>query len=744
VADALIPSESFAKYAQSARSVGKRSDERTSPTRNERFQSITASVNNVLNIMASPYDAAGDGKTDDLNAIQQAIYDACGTNPPKFRTNGTRKTVYLPHTTNCYLHSKPIRIPCSNLELKGDNGSALCQSYTGDAIIQEGWGYGRLQYGAPLVGSGHSLISAPGPVLQSIDLARFLNGQGSFNLKTRFSHHGNIAFFIKATALEGQILGSRNAYPGIGSGAFSFAFSESNEILLSINLANTGLHRFKACPPQLLGSIYEVELDWDERTYRIWQGVPGSRATLCDSLISSDGILQGPFEEIMLPDGGPHQFWPDGSSNQASAFTGFLDSLRFEPVSIHASPYVVPRDKFKSDGATYLLENFDESLDGTQVGYTSTNFPVYFVVMGAGVVGATAGDYIHDLELCAGANPGAGRNPDGIFARDGNGSRWINLSCSNAYYAQADFFAEDFLAKVDNWNGFGGHVGLDIGIQWADSKLEFAGIDGTDVACTVYQGGGGGDHEDSHSRCVDRGSLHYGWIENESQANYYYPFIDQEANNSDFLGTFLLNRPAGPYIFYSGNIDTRNGAPYVLQDNGGFGSTFIGMIFNDFTASRPAKFIVDYLHGSPTTPTQLINSFTPVGVPLSNQLGDPWVQVISHGSISHPTMRMDSQAENFTVSWANQDTITAVLSASALKITLTNPNKNTIDYLQLCQDPKGSRTSTTFAPGIGIAGSLKWEGGVAPSLTSAPNKCDRLKFYFDGTDLIGRIDVGNF
>jgi hypothetical protein len=131
-------------------------------------------------------------------------------------------------------------------------------------------------------------------------------------------------------------------------------------------------------------------------------------------------------------------------------------------------------------------------------------------------------------------------------------------------------------------------------------------VDGTDVACEVYHGGG--DHEDYHPRCVDRGNLRYGWIENQSQANYYYPFIDQEFANSNFVATFLLNDPAQPYVFLSGNIDTRNAAPYVQQDNGGYGSTFLGMTFNTFGQSVPAAAIVNYTNGSPVSPTQLINT----------------------------------------------------------------------------------------------------------------------------------------
>src|ERR1700680_3529896 len=73
-------------------------------------QSLNASVGNLLNVMAPPYNARGDGKTDDLNTIQTAIYDGEGATPPTFPTTNGR-TIYLPRTPTgkCYQLSKPLR-----------------------------------------------------------------------------------------------------------------------------------------------------------------------------------------------------------------------------------------------------------------------------------------------------------------------------------------------------------------------------------------------------------------------------------------------------------------------------------------------------------------------------------------------------------------------------------------------------------------------------------------------------------
>ncbi len=377
-----------------------------------------------------------------------------------------------------------------------------------------------------------------------------------------------------------------------------------------------------------------------------------------------------------------------------------MDSIRFEDGSVHTSAFTVPNAKWIRDGSTVLLMNFDASLDGTQIGYNGLGgfSNVYFTVLDLnGAIGVTGFDNIHDLELCAHSNPGAGASPDGIFAIDGNGSRWTNLSCAGAYYAQADFFNNDYLGHVDNWNGFGGHVGLNFGAAWNDSINTNAAVDGTDVACEAYQGGGGGDHEDSHPRCVDRGLLRYGWIENQSQGNYYYPFVDQEFINNNWITTFLLDSPAsGPYVFHSGNIDTRNSGPYVIQDNGGFGSIFLGMIFNNFGSSTPAAEIINYTNGSPTTPTQLINIGNPGNVPLSNQAGNPNILVLGGNSLMQS---LELQQVPTFDSGLNHLIVSPIADPAAATISLVGTAGSTSygPYYLVCHDINGGVTNISTA-----------------------------------------------
>ncbi len=587
--------------------------------------------------------AIGNGTNDDLVPIQKAIWANSTTNGAPFGTcaGGAHSSVYLSPPRVCYAHSAPIRLTCGAPEFYAGGGGGLCNlDYIGPAVIQESSGTpGALPYDPPLVPgppNSHSLRSTSGQLSKFIDLGRFLYarkvgtgiGDGLLNggaINTAM----NLSFFMRPTAIAtpGQVFCSNPAYPGSGSGSVCFTqdFGGSGAVAASITVLTDGAHTFAACPGQINNSNYELELDWDGTTYRVWQGALGGAAVLCDSWASSHYIIAGKYEEMLLPSGGPTQFWPAESSNNNNAFIGDIGPIRIESASRGngSTSYTVPVVAPPIDGSTLYVDYFETSLDGTQIGHTTSGgaAAVYSVILGGGaVIGRVAGSYIHDIDFCSLANgPGSFSNQvtEGFYSSGANGSRWSNLTCSNVDYLGAEFI-EGYYAHLDNWNSFGGKTGLSFGAAWNYSQNTGAGVDGTSVACEAYAGGGGAQHYDGNTRCVDRGGPsgpEWGSIENQSSGTYEHFTPDQGASSPNWKGSHLLNAPALPYVFTSGVMVPGDTGVYVQQDNGGVGPTFIG---TDFATHGAPPEMINFTNGTPTSPAQLINVSLPSGVPTSN------------------------------------------------------------------------------------------------------------------------------
>ena len=81
-----------------------------------------------------------------------------------------------------------------------------------------------------------------------------------------------------------------------------------------------------------------------------------------------------------------------------------------------------------------------------------------------------------------------------------------------------------------------------------------------------------------------------------------------------------------------------------------------------------------------------------------------------------------------TINWALGNIFDFQFGAFNETFTFTDPTKPGTFILKLVQDSTGSRTATFPA-------SVKWAGGVAPTLTTtATTGTDIITLYFDGTD----------
>jgi len=586
------------------------------------LQSLTAQVNKVLNVMAPPYNAQGDGSTDDTNAIQSAIYDACGGVPPNFNSgqltpNSKGAAVYLPATPNGYVISKPLRLPCGGIQMygAGQNATKLVHNFVGPSIIAESWNDGALTFGPPLVGStGQSLSTAS---TTAIDIDRFLNS-ANLNFATDAANGFDVEFWDEPTVAspQGALIGGGVASPGtVYTPMLVAALNGSSDLIATVNTTGGAVNLGPCSTAQAQNGIYDVAVDWDKSNYRLFQN-----GVLCSTVASTNPPVQLPTEEWGMPFFGEHQFYPDGSAPQSSGFTGYLDSVRFEEASMHTAAYTPPTTKFAADGNTDLLLNWDTSLDGTQVGWwrRSLSTPnVYFpLLLGATGPHPPGNTYLHDMELCnQGGNFGYA---DGVFAVWATDSKWERLSCSNGMFVPFDFFNNDYGDIVRDDYAYGGVLGFQHGDAWNQSFSSNEFSDGATYACFETVSGGGGGGHDEHQTCADRGSEYYGWMYFQSIGENDYSFLDTESVASNLKATYLLWNNWAPMTFISPLPDTYAGAPFFYSEGGGWGPIIIGGMFSTYGQNVPANYDIYFGGTAPSHPATVINTLLPSGVPLTD------------------------------------------------------------------------------------------------------------------------------
>ena len=586
------------------------------------FTTVTASVNNQINVMAPPYNATGLGLGhDDTLAIQTAINDSMGEpTPPTGTPNPSAlKPVVLPPPPVCYFITSPLRLYGNGLTFGGPQGfqPQICQNFIGNPIIQSGWGQLTLPYGTSLLTGdsiGHSLKEpAGGQIAVSFDLSRQLNSTGVNNINTKWTTGFFIGFAMNIWqgTTSGQVLCSQPAYPGSGNGAFCIQLNSSNEVTATVNTTG-GLVSLSACSAQTPGTSYGIGVNWSGTTYKLWQGTLGGTATLCSSASSTNRPLQVVTEEAMLPAGAPHQYWPDQSSNSNNSAPVYIDGLDMENASTHDSAYTIPTTKPAVDGQTNVLCNFDTSEDGTQECQTGQGgtFNIFFSLMGSNIAYAV-GEHIHDLELCSSASLNNGDHPDGIFAIGANNSVYENLDCGMANFAQAEFFNNDYLVKTNRITGFGGHVGIIEGTAFNTSREDNFDIDGVDYAGLIQTGGG--ITSEYNPFINDRGGMVWSIIQDSSSSLFFNFANDLEVGNTGFKG-ILINAPTAPTKFYSGTLSQPNDLPVITINSGGPSPDFDLTVF----ATTAAGELLHYTNGTPTTVSLMTNITDASAIALSD------------------------------------------------------------------------------------------------------------------------------
>lgn len=92
-----------------------------------------------------------------------------------------------------------------------------------------------------------------------------------------------------------------------------------------------------------------------------------------------------------------------------------------------------------------------------------------------------------------------------------------------------------------------------------------------------------------------------------------------------------------------------------------------------------------------------------------------------------------TDASTVAVDWNNGNVQRVTLGGNRA-VTFTNPLPGGRYLLELTQDVTGSRTITWPT--------IKWQGGTAPALTTAPGKTDIIALYYNGSSYLGQVSLG--
>ena len=641
----------------------------------------------VINVQSPPYNAAGTNLVDDTAAIQNAIYDACNV-PNRTPVVGTEytatKAVYLPLPSVCYKTLAPTRDICQNLNFYSDKNikGGICASFSGNSVIAENE-LGTLHYGTSLVtGPGNSLVSESSPT-KLVDLMRYGNTTNTVNIDEALGRAGpgfNWAFFMKPSG-TGDIMCSQQAYPGSGAGILCFSLNGSSKVTATINTSGGTVTMTAGCAAQTTDGnhVYEVELDWDQTNYRLWQGVPGGTAVLCNTEASANPPIRASiYEEMTLPYAGTSQYWPDNSSFGSSPFNGFLDSIRVESMSLHTSAYTVPTIKFTADPYTWFVTNFEASVDGTQLGYDELGGGgnVYLTILGGYSIGYVASSYFHDIEFCNNAAYQFTQT-DGLFMAGGNGSIVERTSCSNAAFVAYDFWGNDFWMHDEDNLGYGGYVGFNRGPAYNHAISINDTVDLN--AGAGFVNAGGGVTTNTHFHVVDRGALKYFGIENSTESINANPELDAETGANTAYNGWLLNEPTGPDIFDGGVLGAAGSKPFIQQDNGGAAPIIRTTAFAP--SQGTPNYLIDFTNGTPTTQAQLTGITNASSIALSNL--PEWVQSNNVSFVTNTQMQtitcnsaLDGQTFGFLVKDATTCTTGSAITGSGSTYCTAICNKN--------------------------------------------------------------------
>ena len=326
----------------------------------------------VVIVTCPPYNARGDGVTDDYAAIQAAINASVGVG----FADG-RAPIYLP--TGHYRVSQPLIVTNQATVIRG---AGRAKANIGGTVIVRIAGnefpvlyYVRsslrtdLRFGTALVTGAGSALEVRGATNDTyIDFQealprRAFNGLSSFSVECFFKMSMSGTLVRHLISSKGQRTSGEAA-----STTFDIQPRTDGTLVAILNVNGT-LQTLLTGSVLVADTVHHVALTYDGTTIRLF--VDG---VLVQSAVAAGTISQGSFDNGSI--GAYRQIFPNGGI-WTEGITGFMDSIRISNTVRYTAPFTPPTAKLANDANTLFLENFDNEV--TDFSKVSMPFGTYWL-----------------------------------------------------------------------------------------------------------------------------------------------------------------------------------------------------------------------------------------------------------------------------------------------------------------------------------------------------------------------------
>jgi Pectate lyase superfamily protein/Concanavalin A-like lectin/glucanases superfamily len=573
----------------------------------------------VFNVREPPFNAKGNGRSDDYGAIQSAINAACANHTSDW--NGGAE-VYLPPGT--YLISQPLLLNCVGLTFAGAGQGSTWITNNNAAgsplLLQVYPNYPPPNLTTALLSGSGQAWSFPTHANNYYGFSDFslrgikdmdLNGLSALTAEfsVRLSTIGPDAFLASS-----DVWGKHHA--------FEIYYNGSSTLTGTMTVGGT-FHTLTGTWSPSTGTVYHIALDYDGSTIRLF--VNGSQVA---SQSASGTINQNPIEDVTLGAevaglNGYGPFWRTSTG-------GFvIDSVRISKVARYTSNFSRPTAKFSNDSNTLALLNFD-------------NNPTIFTVaqsQGGSTFLPVINQQYPPVPVYYSVVKNLTVNNGGVWEI---GCQYCSIDNTSIWWARVGmaFLQNSYRSETSNSFIYGGSGG---GNSWIDFATDGMGhpdnitnlqVSGRTLVGVYSVGGGNWNGVYESVSCGQVYPFWLGYKDSEADFTIESAFVDYEpggcAGNIDKAMVTSVYIEGSPHVvFIGGTLEEYNSQPVITVDasvNALSTVTFVGTEFNTDGGNTgapntgPPSKLIDIVN-TPAFPVLLINPNLRVqpGVPLTNR-----------------------------------------------------------------------------------------------------------------------------